>query len=466
MIFDEDQENATNCLSNHSIIVAGAGCGKTTTLVKKIDKIIKSGVSENEILVISFTNEAVNNFIKKCPYSVKITTFHKEALEYINDNYEIADEYIIENIIKCFLENISQKLKKKIYYNFQNRFRLYSDESYATLLSSESSTSPIKVIKNICRIIKTNNINVSKLKANIFNNFEKVLIYCSTKVLDIYTKQLDENKLIDFDDIIIKATNYINRNEIKAKYKHILVDEYQDISIIRENFLSSLVSKNKAILTVVGDDWQSIYRFSGSNISLFLNFEKRYHNSKRYLIRNTYRCPQKIVNISTKFILKNKMQIKKEIISNNFTKSIVKKIYSNNEKKSLYKIISKIPNDKSVLIISRNNYDIYNYTSKKIKYINNKFIINGAMNKNIRFMTIHKSKGLEADIVIIINLTSGQDGFPSNKSLNIEEKLINCNEPIKYAEDRRLFYVAITRTKSDLYMIINKKNSSIFVNET
>lgn len=466
VLYDEDQEKATNCLSKHSIIIAGAGCGKTTTLIKKIKRIINSGVNENEILVISFTNETVNNFIKKCPYRINVNTFHKEALKYIQNNYDIADEYMIENVIKIFLENIPDKLKKKIYHNFQGRFKFYNKLNYKLLISSDSSMCPVKMIKNICRIIKTNNISIEKLSAKNFNSKEKILIYCSSKIIKLYNKELEDNKLIDFDDIIIKATDYINKHNVHIKYKYILVDEYQDISIIRENFLKALVDKSKSILTVVGDDWQSIYRFSGSNISLFLNFEKRYKETQKFLIRNTYRCPQKIINISTKFILKNKIQIKKEIISTNKNKGNFKKIYTSNEPKTLYKIISKITDDKSVLIISRNNYDIYKYTSKELEYKNNSFIINGKKKNNIRFMTIHKSKGLEADIVIIINLKSGKNGFPSSKYIGLEEKLINCKEPIKHAEERRLFYVAITRTKSDLYMIINKKNSSIFANET
>ncbi len=463
---DIDQEKASDCLKNHSLIIAGAGCGKTTTLLKKIEKIISSGVNEKEILAISFTNETVNNLKEKCKYNIKISTFHKLALEYIKEDYDIADEYIIYDVIRKFLKNIPDKLKKYLYYRFSDKTSKYSDKRYEKTLLSDSSTSLSNTLKNICKIIKTNNVEIKNLQSKKFSKTEKILIYCATKILNIYQINLEENNLLDFDDIIIKATHIIKNTRIYPQYKHILVDEYQDISFIREKFLEALANKNNAILTVVGDDWQSIYRFSGSNISLFLDFEKRYKNAKKYFIQNTYRCPQKIINISTKFILKNKMQIKKTIISNNNNKGIYKKIYTMNNSKCLYKILTKIPENKEVLILSRNNYDINNYTSKRINYVNNKFIIDGITKENIRFMTIHSAKGLEADVVIIINLTSGNNGLPSSKVLKIEEKLIDCNESIRHAEERRLFYVALTRTKSDLYMIINKKNSSIFVNET
>lgn len=464
MKLDKDQEKAVKCIKNHSIIIAGAGCGKTTTLIAKVDYLIKNHVKENEILVLSFTNETVKSFISKCDYKINVLTFHKAALMFMNDKYEIAENYVIDSVIKKALKLISKKLKKKL-FRVWYKYKKYTEENYEKFINDESALSITSIIKNSCKLIKTNNINLNKLKVNKFTKDEIILLYCVKSIIAIYNNTLKKNNLIDFDDMIIMATQNLNGKLVKNHFKYILVDEYQDISEIRLNFLKALINSNNSVLTAVGDDWQSIYQFSGSNIVLFTHFEDYFINSEKYFITNTYRCPNKIIKISSRFILKNKNQIQKELVSINSHKCIYKKIYTKKDKYILYKTLKKIDLSKSILILSRNTFDIYKYLSNKLKYVDNKIIIDNKIYTNIRFMTIHKSKGLEAQIVIIINLSSNYNGLPSKKNTNLFEKLLDNKEPIKYAEERRLFYVALTRTKSDLYLIIDKKNTSIFANE-
>ena len=231
-----------------------------------------------------------------------------------------------------------------------------------------------------------------------------------------YNNYLDKENLIDFDDLIIKATNNVkNKN-----YKHVLVDEYQDISKIRLEFLKEIVKNNNSILTAVGDDFQSIYGFSGSNINLFYKFQNEFNNSKIFYINNTYRCPQEIVNKAGKFIMKNPNQIKKELISSNKKRNVIHKLYYKNKIKIFNKLIFKyINSNKTLLFLSRNNYDINSYLNHNIKFIDSCLSYNNKIYSNIRFLTIHKSKGLEADIVIILNLTNKSDGIPSKKKIDI-----------------------------------------------
>ena len=465
MKLDYEQDIAAKCLNNNSIIIAGAGCGKTTTLIKKIDNLIKSGIKENDILVLSYTNETVNNFKQKCHYNIKVLTFHKAALEFQDHEYDIADDFIIDKVILDFLTNLNMKLKKKIFHMWY-RYKIYNDKNYYSFINETNSTSIFKVIKNACKIIKTNNININNLECKTFGKNEIFMLYVINKIIGNYNNELYKNNFIDFDDMIVLATKNITSGVVKHNYKHILVDEYQDISQIRQNFLKALVKSNNSIITVVGDDWQSIYQFSGSNLNIFLNYKNEFNNVKVFYITNTYRCPQKIINMSSKFILKNKLQINKKLNSVNKHKGKFKKIYTNNFKNVLYNILKSISNDKSVLVLSRNSFDIQKYISKKLRIDSDTLFLDNKKMSNIKYMTIHKSKGLEADVVIIINLSSGYNGFPSNKNTRFIEKIIGYHEPIKYAEERRLFYVALTRTKSDLYLIINKKNSSIFTNET
>ena len=465
LILDNEQLLASNYLENHSIIIAGAGSGKTTTLIKKVENIINSGVKESEILVLSFTNENVNNFIKKCKYNIEVKTFHKAAFKYVGNNYEVADDNIIDGIIDNYLNNIPTELKKRIFYIKNKKYLKFTNQKYIGLIKDESCNSIFKIIKNTCKIVKTNNINIDKINSNKFNNDEIILLYISKKILSIYNKELKDNKLLDFDDIILKATNNLKNSMYETEYKHILVDEFQDISKIRLDFLKALINRSNAILTVVGDDWQSIYRFSGSNIKIFHDFKKEFPNSKKFYITNTYRCPKNLVKISSKFILKNKYQTAKKLVSHNNTKSKIRKIYQLNCKNKLYYLIKKIATNKSVLILSRNTFDIKKFISNKLKYENNTIILDNIKRENIKYMTLHSSKGLEADIVIILNLSSDKDGLPGNKEIELYNKIIDIKEPIKNAEDRRLFYVGLTRSKSDVFLFIDPKKPSIFIRD-
>ena len=465
-MLDEDQNKAIKCINNHSIIVAGAGCGKTTTLVCKIDYLLENNIKPEEILVISFTNETVNNFKNKCKHKIDVFTFHKCALNFLDSKFEICDDDLLDIIIENYFEHIDELVKKKIYKSFNHFYNRYTKENYEKYIGDSTYKSIKKIVKSIICILKSNNININKLCTSNYTRKEILYLFLASQIMNVYTKELKENNMIDFDDIIVIATNKINLNLISHNYKYILVDEYQDISQIRLNFLKALVKCNNSILTVVGDDWQSIYGFSGSNINLFYNFKSEFENVSEFHIRNTYRCPQKIINISTKFILKNKLQIKKNLISKNNSKIFkYKKIYYKNTS-TLYCLLQKLDiKNNTVLIISRNNYDINKYLTDKLKYINNEFIINNCIYTNIKFMSIHKSKGLEADIVIILNLSMSTDGLPNSKEINIYGKLKNYKEPIKYAEERRLFYVAMTRCKKELYIIVDSNNPSIFINE-
>lgn len=465
MKLDNQQREAANYLFGHSLIIAGAGSGKTTTLIRKIDNIILKGTNENEILVISYTNETVKNFIKKCKYNIDVMTFHKAALTFINEYYDIADECILEELIERYLKIIPIKMKRKLFHMYNGKYKIYSEEKYIAMIKENNAYSLPKTLLSIIKIVKTNNITIKNFSAKLFNKDEMFLLYCADKINALYNEELENNQLIDFDDMIIIATKNLNNNVIKSKYKYILVDEYQDISKIRLDFLMALAKSNNAIITAVGDDYQSIYRFSGSNIELFYNFQNYFANCKTFFLENTYRCPQKIISKSSKFIMKNKFQLKKNMKSINKYKNCIHKIYSNNGAKTLYKMIKKIEKYKSILILSRNNYDINSFLSNNLKYENDRFYIDNIERNNIRFMSIHKSKGLETDVVIIISLNNKKDGLPCKKESKLLRKILNFNEPIKYPEERRLFYVALTRTKSDVYLIIDKNNPSIFVNE-
>ncbi|MBR5662887.1 MAG: UvrD-helicase domain-containing protein [Bacilli bacterium] len=464
MIADKEQEIASKYIENDSLIIAGAGSGKTTTLLLKIDYLIKQGIKENEILVISFTNETVNNFINKCKYNIDVMTFHKLANKIIKNDKEIVDDEFLKDCIIKYFKNIPTKLKKKLYISFVGV--LYTDVKYNKNIEAVTSSSITSYFYSTIKQLIANMIDINKCDITRFKNNEKILLYCTKKIIDYYNEELVENNFIDFDSLIIEATRILNDQKIHHNYKHILVDEYQDISMIRLNFLKSLIKVNNSILTAVGDDFQSIYGFSGSNINLFYNFQKHFKNSKIFYIHTSYRCPRLIVKKAGRFIMKNPCQIKKNIISNSKVRGKIIKIRARSFYAELIKIIRKYRHkNKSILIIGRNNFDINFYINKKNRVENSYIVYNNKTYKNIRYLTVHKSKGLEADITIIINLSNSRLGFPCRDNNTLIPKLIKNEETYLYAEERRLFYVALTRCKLKTYLIINRKAPSEFISE-
>lgn len=464
MILDSEQKKATKIIDKHTLIIAGAGSGKTTTLIGKINYLIKLGIKEEDILVISYTNETVNSFKEKCKFTIDVMTFHKLAKCIINSDKEIIEEEHLQKFIILFLENIPNNLKKKLY--FYNFYKIYTKKRYKNNINTNTAESLTNYLFSTVKNIKANAIDFKKINSSRFSKKELLILYCSNVIINKYDKYLETNELIDFDNMIIEATDLLKNKRYINKYKYILVDEFQDISKIRLDFLIALLKSNNSILTAVGDDFQSIYGFSGSNINIFFDFKKYFNNSEILYITKTYRCPQSIISKAGKFIMKNPKQIKKELISVNKIKSKIIKVYSNNQRKDLIRIIDMYKDTNySILIIGRNNFDINLLKNNNYKIDNSYMIINNIQYKNIRYLTIHKSKGLEADIVIIINLTNKINGIPSKQNNKLVSKLLDSSDSYKYAEERRLFYVALTRCKIKTYLLIDNNNPSIFVKE-
>ena len=453
---DKEQRIAVITDECANLIIAGAGSGKSLTMIGKIRYLIeRKGIKEDEILCISFTRDASENLernIKKnYNYNIKVYTFHKLALEFLkNKKYKISNpnilRYIIDEYFYCAMYDNNIKLKIKTILN-------KIDTPYKIILKSKELENLKKLIITYINLFKTNNYNISyflKMKGN--KNIFRIII----DIYFLYEEELKSINSIDFNDMIILATKYVRENNIK-QYKYIIVDEYQDTSYVRYLFLKEIINKTKAKIICVGDDYQSIYRFNGCNLNMFLNFKKYFGYTKVLKINNTYRNSQELINVAGKFIMKNKRQLYKRLKSNKTIEKPVKIMYGDNLKKLLDKVMKKY---KNILILGRNNFDIYKYFKVDkggcIQY----------NNCNIKYLTIHASKGLEEECVVIINLRDDILGIPNKIIDNKILKCVNNNIDIyPYEEERRLFYVALTRTKSDVYLLVDNKNPSIFVKE-
>ena len=269
--------------------------------------------------------------------------------------------------------------------------------------------------------------------------------------------------------MIINASEYVDKYGINNKYKYVIIDEYQDTSYIRFLLVKSILGKTGAHLMVVGDDFQSIYRFTGCDVSLFLDFNKYFNDSKVMKIENTYRNSEELISVAGNFVMKNKKQIKKRLKSNKHILKPIEIIYYKDIKKTFISLIEKIYSNsrKPIMILGRNNSDIDIVLSNKIK-IDSNGKVTYLENKDIEmyYLTSHKSKGLEEENVIIINLIDKLLGFPNKIIDDKVLRFVSCkDDKYSYSEERRLFYVALTRTKNKVYLLTSRGNPSIFVRE-
>lgn len=284
-----------------------------------------------------------------------------------------------------------------------------------------------------------------------------------------YIEELANINQIDFTDAILQATD-ICRSSHPVKYDYIIVDEFQDISVDRYNFLKVLREGNPpAKLYCVGDDWQSIYRFSGSDMALFNQFSDYFGQTEINKIETTYRFGEPLVSLSSQFIQRNEAQIKKNI--HPFTPQVKTELQFCDYERRDYcnvigQLVASIPLDKSVFLLGRYSFDDYylSFMYKFVKEGNRFFYIIG--DRKIEFLTVHKSKGLEADYVIILQCNKDTYGFPSLVSDDpVLNYVLTKSDQYPYGEERRLFYVAITRAKVKTYILYDRRFPSVFVDE-
>ena len=362
----------------------------------------------------------------------------------------------------------------------------------------------IVLLKTFIELFKGNNYDETKFKefydyvGGLKDSFSKDRTIAFLKIVEEiyndYEAYLLKIKKIDFNDMINKASDCIVKNGLDLPYKYIIVDEYQDTSFTRYNLLRNICDSIGAKIMVVGDDWQSIYSFSGCDVNIFTKFDNFFDVCETRYIEKTYRNSQQLIDASSNFVMKNPDQTRKELKSSKSLKYPIKLVNFDNDFDEILKfelIIKNIINqstfkNKKILILGRNNKDIFNllknfnveneYGKRKFEILGdedklrrNKFVkivYSESPDVNIEYRTVHQSKGLECDNVILINLKNWKAGFPNKM---VDDPVLNFvkrnGDSFSYAEERRLFYVALTRTKNNVYLLAPYFKSSVFVQE-
>lgn len=279
---------------------------------------------------------------------------------------------------------------------------------------------------------------------------------------------------IDFEDMIVRATEHVRSGRYRSPYRHLLVDEFQDISEDRAQLLKALKQQHSdARIFAVGDDWQSIYRFTGSDIHLMRNFGAEFggkfasDNSVHSIVDlgRTFRSIDRIALPARTFVLKNPTQITKQVApaGKGSDPAISVAYYSRNDESAALRIVldtiqaSSNEAKTSVLMLGR-----YNFVRPK----NFAQLVRNYPNLSIRFMTVHSSKGLEADHVVVLRTGSGRMGFPSEV---VDDPILDLVLPepelFEHAEERRLFYVALTRARKTVTILTDRESPSVFASE-
>jgi DNA helicase-4 len=282
-----------------------------------------------------------------------------------------------------------------------------------------------------------------------------------------YVQELKDQNCIDFDDMIIRTIDVIRNGTFSSTWDYILVDEFQDISASRMEFVKALLEKgNGPSLTVVGDDWQSIYRFSGGKLELTTRFDEMVGSYSSTKLQKTFRYNSSIADTAGNFIMENPEQYKKYIGTH--TKVEESQVYLLDDKigvkdglyQRVVEVITKIrerDSGSSISVIARYNY-LLDDTRQALS--------NAGLKNKVNFWSYHKSKGLEADYCVLIGFFQGRSGFPNeNKSDAIIEALLPSLDDFPHSEERRLLYVGITRAKKAVYIIADPTAPSEFITE-
>lgn len=331
----------------------------------------------------------------------------------------------------------------------------------------------IRTFRSFLTHVKSNRLTMDLLKRRLssgvlgdFRYRHQIFLMLFEAIWDAWDKKLEVESCIDFDDMINIATDLIEEGKWTNPYQLIMVDEFQDLSQSRTRLLHSLLQRPDQYLFAVGDDWQSINRFAGAHLGVMTDFEAIFGHSTTLKLERTFRCPQSLCDISSQFIQKNPNQLKKTVRSEvknvQYPLSIIRVPDDSHIQSVIKKRLDEIelsarelPRKITVYILGRYNHD-QAYVPTKVN--DSKLIV--------RFITVHSSKGLEADHVIIPKLSSESMGFPSQiEDDPVLQLAMPEGDTFNYSEERRLFYVALTRARSSVTLITLEKKESPFILE-
>lgn len=463
---DREQRKSIYDPARFNLTVAGAGSGKTTTILGKILYLLQSGfASPPEILVLSFTHDSATELRER----------------FLREYYQTFAEQILlgksppPNITIETFHSLALKLLRSLWSDFS----VVADKTDPVDDSSSDSddkTTLTSIIREFLELHELEPETVAQIASKFSSEEYRKLFLTVSEQYQGELSGLLEKHQATFSGLIKLAIRHLRSGQIKTRYRYVIVDEYQDLSVLRQEFLRLLLESSQASLFAVGDDWQAIYGFSGSRVDFTLNFHKFWGDFTLHRISKTYRFGPTLARLSSSFIMQDHTQIQKQIQSQkeDVLEPVVE-ISGDSERLDLEVLthyFKSLPEHSSILLLGRFQVDQFRLLHcTQFNLSSNGIEFHPRSDLRIRFLTVHQSKGLEADYVVLLNNREAKLGFPAHvKDPPLKAELVKIAEELgldqaSVNEERRLFYVALTRAKKQVILLTVDGKESSFIKE-
>lgn len=398
---------------------------------------------------------------KSYPMRDKEEQFEKGGFHFVK-TYEVMTEDSA-----LFNHTLDRIMKNRLPANYYAQAALTFQEEFGHYHAEIKDF--VKLVMRITDMIKVENIALDQVETDSqVDQHERVRHFyrLALPLVAKYKAYCVNKSFLDFNDLISTSIDlFKNHKDIvhkyRSRYKYVLVDEFQDVNNLQVDLIKLLLTKETQLFCV-GDDWQSIYGFRGSNVSYIIDFGKYFAPSKVIKLNLNYRSTQNIVGASNEVIRHNKFKVDKKIKASKQSEHKIVVYSSNEEEESLQFCVQKV---KALLEEGVSSEDIL-FLYRRSKMFNPYFHRFRAEGIRVQSKTIHAAKGLEASVVFVIGMTEGSGGFPD---IWLEDRIFQvikkANHDLLLEEERRLFYVAITRAKDKLFLITERGNESSFLKE-
>jgi len=471
--FNDEQKKAVISESSNILCVAGAGSGKTMVLTKRIEFLVKrKGVDVSKILAITFTKKAREEMQRRL--------------------LKLGVSGVAVHTFNSFCEGILRKYGNKI-YGRMIRMQSYGDKILAmnmalATMGIDMEDAVSEYFSSSQRKFKTGNQMANGFMNDCFSVMDYFKVtgedeYDFSKKVDakdrgnakrIYNiikylkNHMEIQGLRDFTDQIIDAIKFFKNDPAYIpNFEHILIDEYQDVNAMQIELIDLLSPSN---IFAVGDPRQSIFGWRGSDINYILNFEKKHSNVEIIHLTKNYRSAKKIVKFMNHSIREMGLP---DLDTHSEKDAEVKILDFDNEDAERTFIIdnilnSDIPNGE-IFVLARTNRQLMELSQlmklKKISHVVRTDEVRKPIEgkkDDVILATVHAIKGLEAKKVFVIG--ANEQNFPCKAGDNPAIEMVKMDDYNKEEEERRLFYVAISRAKEILYITYSGKKPTYFIN--